>query len=172
MAATDWPYDTDRDDPLTKLRIPVACWNPQWNYIVAFDEESTERPTDAEAAMLASFLREYIDRWYGERWKAKLAERPFDIDGGANGMVFRKHATDDWAYRRRTWDRGPLFVPQPPTISDRRLGPLSLVELMDHIHSFGDGEPAPRWMEWKAAHPEVFPAPMAAPATAPEGGLS
>jgi hypothetical protein len=32
---------------------------------------------------------------------------------------------------------------------------VSLVALMDRIHTIG-GKPLPRWMEWKAAHPEVF----------------
>lgn len=25
---TEWPYDADRDDPLTKLRIPVTSAHP------------------------------------------------------------------------------------------------------------------------------------------------
>lgn len=152
----DWPYDADRDDPLTALRIPVTSSHPGWCYLVAFDRESAARPTEAETAMLVSFRQEYIDRWYNDSYKVRLAERPFDIDGGANGVIFRKWGDGDWGYRRRTWTVGPLYVPQNPAFPDRVLGPLTLPRLLDHIHSCGDGEPKRPWLEWKAAHPEVF----------------
>lgn len=157
---TAWPFglDADQDDPLTALRIAVTSSHPNWCYIVGFDHTSPERPTDAEATMLASFLREYIAHWYNDSYKAKLAERPLDVDGGANGMIFRKYADSDWGYRRRTWDRGPMYVPESPAFADRRFGPLTLSQLMDHIHSFADGGPSKRWVDWKAQHPEVFPA--------------
>lgn len=157
MTTTDWPYDADQDDPLTKLRIPVVASHADWNYIVAFDRESTVRPDDAEAQQLASCLRYYIDSWYTESYKARLAERPFDIDGGANGMTFRKYLPGDWGYRRRTWDRGPLFVPEPPTFADRRYGPLTLEQVMDRAFDNGDGDPRPGWAQWKADHADVFP---------------
>jgi hypothetical protein len=156
MTTTDWPYDADQGDPLTELRIPVVCSHPRWCYLAAFDRDSEARPTDGEARMLASFLQEYIERWYGNgSFRARLAERPFDIDGGANGLVFHKWAVDDWGYRRRTWQTGPVFWPGGPWLASRR-GPLSLDAVFDHIHSFGDRGPAPRWVAWKAAHPDVF----------------
>ncbi|MFC4006587.1 hypothetical protein ACFOY2_05100 [Nonomuraea purpurea] len=163
MAETaDWPYDADRDDPLTKLRIPVvgSPW-PRWHYIVAFDsgrldDEQQHRPTDREARMLASFLEEYIHHWYNATWQYKLAERPFDVDGGANGVVFRKWGEGDWGFRRRTWSQGPTYVPTHPRIrGGKSPGPLTLVQVMDRIHTIGD-EPMKRWTDWKAAHPEVF----------------
>lgn len=151
---TDWPYDADRDDPLTALRIPVTSAWPGWAYIVSFDGAreigSPARPTDAEAAMLVSFLEHYIDYWYNESFKAKLKARPFDIDGGANGVTFHKYGDNDWAYRRRSWSMGPTFVP-----SWDRKEPLTLEQVMDRAHTFVD-EVSPRWLEWKAAHPEVF----------------
>jgi hypothetical protein len=166
---TDWPYDADRDDPLTAMRIPVVgTSHPRWNYIVAFDlngiddPEFVHRPDEAEAAMLRSFLDEYIEHWYNERWIKKMLERPFDIDGGANGTIFRKYGASDWGYRKRTWEYGPLFFPQHPRIRAReenqewRLGPLSLEQVMDRIYTYGDDEPVGRWVEWKAAHPGVF----------------
>lgn len=152
----DWPYDADRDDPLTALRIPVVSAWADWNYIVAFDKESPRRPNDDEARQLASFLRYYIDTWYGDSYKARLAKRPFDIDDGANGMTFRKYADGDWGYRRRTWTMGPLFVPQQPEFAERPIGPLALPELFDHIYSDGDGNNHPGWAQWKADHPDVF----------------
>lgn len=164
---SDWPYDADRNDPLTKLRIPVvATSHPEWNYIVAFvtvdpspySWGSAERPTDLEAQQLASFLRYYIDTWYNESYKLRLAERPFDIDGGANGMTFIKYAAGDWGYRRRTWNIGPLFVPQTPEFAERPIGPLTLPALFDYIYGDGEGNDRPGWARWKADHPDVFPA--------------
>lgn len=151
---TTWPYDAAQDDPLTALRIPVvaSAW-PQWNYITAFDGSSPARPTDPEAAMIASFTCAYIDYWYNETWKRRLAERPFDIDGGANGVVFYKWAEDDWGYRRSSWTVGPLYWPGLPSRDGRKAH--SLAELMDHVHTSVE-RVTPRWLEWKAAHPEVF----------------
>jgi hypothetical protein len=34
-------------------------------------------------------------------------------------------------------------------------GPMTLVQVMDRIHTIGD-EPMKHWVDWKAAHPEVF----------------
>ena len=156
---TGWPYDAVQDDPLTALRIPVVrSAHPEWNYIGAFDGSSLERPTDAEAATLASFLSEYVEHWYNDTWKLKMAGRPFDIDGGANGVVFRMYGEDDWGYRRRSWSMGPLYVPQSPRLREidrSELGPLGLVRVMDRCHTIVD-EIMPRWVEWKAQHPEVF----------------
>lgn len=153
----DWPYDAPQDDPLTALRIPVASSHPDWYYLTAFDGDSPVRPTDAEALMLASYNSEYIAYWYRDSYKAKLAERPFDVDGGANGTIFRKYGQDDWGYRKRTWTMGPLYVPQSPAFTDRQLGPLTLEQVMDRIHCHGEPEPSKRWADWKAAHPDVFP---------------
>lgn len=176
---TDWPYDALQDDPLTAMRIPVITTPyPRWYYLAAvLIAEPVEgereplwtglRPTDAEAAMIASFIEEYISYWYNGSWQHKLrTERPFAIDGGANGVVFCKYGEDDWAYRRCSWERGPEFVPVPPRIRAWYEGrgeggvhttPMSLPRLMDHVHTICD-EPMPRWLEWKAAHPDVFPA--------------
>lgn len=157
-----WPFeDADRTDPLTALRIAVTGSHPRWRYLVAFDRESPDRPTDAEARMLASYLDEYKAHWYNASYAARLARRPLDVDGGANGVVFRKYGPDDWGYRRQSWTTGPLFFPGQPSLRERYpeeypLGPFSLVALMDHIHSHAGGEPSPRWAQWKAAHHEVF----------------
>lgn len=166
MTETDWPYDAAQHDPLTALRIPVVsnAW-PRWFYIVAFDFDQIDndgnRPTDAEAAMLRSFLDEYIQHWYRESWIAKMTERPFDIDGSANGLVFRKWGEDDWGFRRRTWEYGPVFWPGPDWYRRKYgEGPSaeahSLVRVMDRTHSHGDDMPSARWLAWKAAHPDVF----------------
>ncbi|MGW0904935.1 hypothetical protein [Streptomyces sp. NPDC002853] len=158
-----WPYggDADRDDPLTALRIPVTGTHPRWRYIATFDRQSEVRPTDAEALMLASYIEEYkvyffgADGWY----KAKLEEQPLDTD--AVTRIFHKWADDDWSYRVVTWERGPFWVPCSPVLrggfyDDTDLGSHSLVQVMDRAHTIASDEPMTHWLEWKAAHPEVF----------------
>lgn len=161
---TAWPFGTDADehDPLTKLRIAVTGSHPQWYYLVAFNRDSDARPTDTEAAMLASYLDEYKAYWYSGSYLHELAQRPLDVDGGANGVIFHKYADNDWGYRRQSWTRGPMFVPQSPRLREMYLheaplGPLTLEQVMDHAHTIADDKPMKRWLDWKAAHPEVFP---------------
>lgn len=163
-----WPFgdDADREDPLTAHRIAVTSSHPTWAFLVAFDRESAARPTSQETELLVSFLDEYKNRWYqgsqGEWYVQRMAGRPLDVDGDANGVVFRKWGKDDWGIRRRSWVRGALYQPQSPQIrescpEDAPLGPFSLVQLMDWEHSPGrDEPPTRRWLDWKAAHPEVF----------------
>jgi len=152
-----WPFgeDSDQDDLLTPLRIAVAGPYAEWCYLVTFDRESPVRPTEQEALMLASFLDEYKSKYYGEHWMQRLASKPLDVDSVANGMTFRKYADNDWGYRRRSWNQGPMFIPQPPAFKDRAIGPLSLVELMDHIHEVG-GAVWHGWIKWKSEHSDIF----------------
>lgn len=161
-----WPFgtDADRGDQLTQFRIAVTSSHPMWRYLVAFDRESEVRPTVREVQLLQSFLAEYIDHWYNDRFKAILAERLLDVDGGANGIVFHKYGEDDWGYRRQSYERGWIFTVLPPWARDREEyakhewpGPLSLAALMDRIHTLVD-EQSRHWVQWKAAHPDLFPA--------------
>lgn len=180
MTTTTWPFGTDADenDPLTKLRIPVVTsFNPGWHYVAAYLKPvvdgpdylkgppfgSNERPTDAEAQMLASFLLEHRHYWFGNQGYArKMDQRPLDIDSGWNTTVFIKYGADDWGYRRCSWTYGPTFVPPPPSYRERYPeetggGPLALERVMDRRHTICD-EPMEHWLDWKAAHPDVFPA--------------
>lgn len=170
-----WRYDAAEHDPLTALRIPVIdTSHPDWPYLAAVCVDADtpaplyggQRPTDAEAAMIASFIEEYITRWYNPTWQHKMrTEGPFAIDSGAVGVVFLKYGDDDWAYRRVSWTQGPLFVPVPPNQranyrargdggrwTERR----TLVEVMDLAHAPDGDTPPESWTRWKAAHPEVF----------------
>lgn len=162
-AKTGWPYDADRDDPLTALRIPVTSAYPEWRYIACFDRESEQRPTDAEAAQLASYIEQYkvyffgADGWY----KRKLEQSPFDCD--AVTRIFHKWGPDDWSYRVVTWRHGPFWVPVAPRLRGgeydypKALGPMTLEQVMDRCHTIVD-EPMKHWTDWKAAHPDAFPA--------------
>jgi hypothetical protein len=176
MTDTSWPFGTDalQNDPLTALRIPVVTsFNPSWHYVAAYLGTSadtgntfdppwpfarTERPTDAEAQMLVSFLQEHRHHWFNnEGYARRMDQRPLDIDGGWNTVVFIKYGPDDWGYRRCSWNRGPTFVPGPPGSDSRNtVGTHTLEQVMDRCHSHGD-EPSQRWQDWKAAHPDVFP---------------
>lgn len=161
-----WPFDADadRDDPLTALRIAVTGSHPTWSYLVAFDRESAARPTETETTMLVAYLDEYKDRWYGDNgFRRRMEERALDVDGGANGVVFHKFDTDDWGYRRRSFTQGWLWSVLWPGVRDNNeyqghelRGPFSLEQLMDRLHSIASDEPSARWLEWKAARPEVF----------------
>lgn len=166
-ATVDWPFgtDADRDDPLTALRIAVTSSHPGWAYLVAFDRASEARPTDVEAAMLRSYLDSYIAYWYLPWFVAEIAKRPLDVDGGANGVVFHKFGQDDWGYRRQSYVSGwPWSVVWPALRDDPRhrdspvRDPRSLERLLDRLHTYGTDRPSQRWLDWKAAHPEVFPA--------------
>lgn len=161
MKTETWPFgtDADRGDPLAKLRIPVTGAHPRWRYIAAFDRESQARPTDAEARQLASYIEEYKEFHFNDWYKAQLLERPLDVD--AITRIFHKWGEGDWSYRLATWQYGPTWSPVPPRLRDSASGALLLVEVMDRSHTFGSSEPMAHWLEWKAAHPDVFDAPSA-----------
>ncbi len=160
-APDGWPFDADRDDPLTAHRIAVTGAYPGWYYLVCFDQESEARPDDRETAMLVSFLAEYKERWYGGGgYRRAMERRPLDVDGGANGTIFHKYGADNWGYRKQTWRGGPTFWPGGEQWYRDKFcngAPAhSLPALMDHIHTIGSDGPTNSWVEWKAAHPEVF----------------
>lgn len=159
-----WPFGADaaEHDPLTKLRIPVTGTHPEWRYIATFDRDSEARPTDLEALQLASYIEQYkvyffgADGWY----KRKLEERPLDVD--AVTRIFHKWGDDDWSYRIETWRSGPFWVPMAPRsrggqYDTVKVGPLTLVQVMDRDKHMHTEYPSKKWAEWKAAHPEVFP---------------
>jgi len=162
--STDWPYTEDgvqQGDFTEQFRYPIVnTSHPRWCYIttvVVFGESDYRppslRPTDDELRIIASFHQEYIGYWYRDSWKRRMAEKPFDLDGQANGRYLIKRAEGDWAYRKMTWTSGPLFAPQFGSTET-----LDLIPLLDRIHDWGDGEIRPAWLKWKADHPEVFEA--------------
>lgn len=164
-----WPFgvDADEHDPLAALRIPVVTsFNPQWKYIAAwigvdtsrYSWGSAERPTDAEAAMLASYIDEYIAYFLGDQERKRMLKRPLDVEGRVVTRVFVKYGPDDWGFRVVTWDGGSFLPPRPSTRGTeyehpKYPGPLTLEQVMDVAH----GIYPKRWVDWKKAHPEVFP---------------
>lgn len=148
-----WPFGDDarRDDPLTERRIAVTSQWAGWPYLVAFDYDSAERPTEREANMLASYLAEWKQRWYEPSYVKRMERRLLDVDGGAHGVIFRKWAADDWGYKRHLW---PGYSGGPHNRGSRKT-PLTLVDAMDALHSEAFGREGP-WTKWKREHPEVF----------------
>lgn len=153
---SDWPYDAPKDDPLTALRLPVvATPYPRWNYLVSVVVDDRPealwrgvRPNDDEVALLLSEL-EFERSWYNAAYVAKMAQLPFDVDGGFNSLAFIKRADGDWAYRRRTWEIGPTFRPS----TFYKEPSATLLEVLDRVHH--DGRDS-RWLDWKAGHHELF----------------
>lgn len=154
--ATDWPYAEDgveRDEFAESLRLPlIDSPYPRWCYITAVVVSSNPylwqgiRPSDDELRAVASFHQEYVDHWYRDSWKVRMRERPFDIDGGANGRYLIKYPHGGWACKLATWRHGPV-----PAQRDE---PQSLMAVLARAHSI---IPA-RWERWVADHADVFEA--------------
>lgn len=147
-------YAEDRARRVGDYRWPIVS-SPytRWFYVTALvvntDDEAlrqTVMPTDVELAVVDSFHREYIERWYNTGWLNRMrAEHMFDVDGGANSRYLLKVGDGEWKYRLRTWEHGPVpFYNQPPT---------DLLALLDRIH-----HDSRRWSDWKQRHADVFAA--------------
>lgn len=115
----------------TKLRIPLlrhSC--PTWQFITGIVVGSDSvldmgvMPTKAEVGLLAARLNEYNKRWYGQgRYRTAMREfAPYDIDGQANLGYFIKLTNSQWAFRKKTWNRGPHWMPlatdEPHTLQE------------------------------------------------------
>ena len=147
-----WPYDADRRDPLTALRIPVVRSPfPRCRYEVSLVIDpsgmwgTTLRPTDAEARQIAAYLGWLM---HAKPISKEIQGRhPFDTDVTADTVVLVKLGEDDWCYRRRSWRAGPPMVPARYDGEDA----LDLERLLDMI-----GGPVPEawylktWQAWKA----------------------
>lgn len=165
MTDTDWPYDAKQDDPLTALRIPVVgTIHPRHYYLVALCiNENPEtmlwhglRPNDREVTLIRSFI-DYERSRYNPGWVQRHFDpKPLDVDGGHNTITLIKRGDNDWAYRRSTWTRGPSLIPFTLEGHPETQPPLDLPGLLDRIEWMVDA-PFHAWVEWKTAHPDVFP---------------
>jgi hypothetical protein len=152
--SAEWLYAEDgveRDEFAESLRLPLIVHPyPRWCYITAVVVDPHLwhgiRPTDDELRAVASFHQEYVDRYYNERWKTHMRERPFDIDGGANSRYLIKYPHGGWGYRLDSWRCGPTLVP------GRRDEPQDLMAVLTRAHSLIPE----RWQQWVDDHPEVF----------------
>jgi hypothetical protein len=150
-----WPYsDAAPDHRLAARRIPVIPdLHPRHQYEVALCIGAPDaphpfyrgqEPTDEEVELIVAAL-EYRMDWYNDGWRQKMHRYPLDTDSGTNTVVLVKLGPDDWAYRRRTWQSGPIIWP-------RRDDPLPLRGVLDHAF----GRPG-TWEAWKSRYPHLFP---------------
>lgn len=112
----------------TGLRIPfLTSPYPRWEYITGIVVEdgpawSAIAPTDEEVRLIAEFLKEYNERWYGSSFINAMREfAPYDIDSSANLAYFRKNSNGGWNYRKRTWsgiEWGPSFTDKVHTLEE------------------------------------------------------
>ena|SRR6478672_11280333 len=120
---TEWIPDDishSQTEYATSLRVPLlSTFNPRWYYITGIVVREDSRfpnsglmPTEEEVGLVADRLQTYCKRWYRESFLQRMrAFAPFDIDGSANLAYFLKRDDGGWAYRKRTWDHGPLWLP-------------------------------------------------------------
>lgn len=158
--------------PLAERRIPVLrdCY-PAFKFHTALviggpdympRERDALEPEPFEVEQLCADL-EYRMRYYNDSYRARVAARgPFDVDGTVNTHTFRKDPEHGWQYHVLTWRIGVTWFPTPPW---SKVGPFTLEALLDHVHTFGDGPPMPRWLEVKADS-GAFPACAISPGQA------
>lgn len=149
---------------VTEKRIPLVCTqHPRWKYEVALlvpgNPEGVEVPasdlygavwpTEEEAALVALAI-EYRREWYNEGWRAKMLERPLDVDSGTNTVVLCKRA-DGWFYTKATFSPA-IFYPGYGKPNPHTPDVAGLRSLLDLIF----GGLTPRWDEFKARHPDEW----------------
>lgn len=150
-------------------RVPVVTSLPMWMYEAAllvpthaeggtpdpdaFRLRETVWPTDAEAAVIGSYI-DYRMTYYREGYHRR--ERALDVDDSTNTVTFTK--TDrGWVYSRLTY-RGSFYprYDQPQFSGDK----AGLIALITSLHMFGSGtdvyEPFAAWMD---KHPDVWALP-------------
>lgn len=111
-AAMAWPYhDVERDDPLTALRIPVTGRRPRHGFIAAvhgvpdpvLDTDPLLRPSEIEAAQIASYINYMRGRVYREGWAQRMLAEPLDADPGQVTLVLHKYGPTTGAIAARPW---------------------------------------------------------------------
>lgn len=151
-------FDADVAHPwAARWRIPrVTSAYPGWRYEVAvvvtgegFQLESNIlEPTDAEAEIIASVIEKRCAWAYGQAWRARMRERAFDVDSGANTLILAK-TTQGWRYRLNSHRDGlwPYFD-EPDKQAEFPPTAAGLVAILDHACGR-------TWREWMASHPRI-----------------
>ncbi len=143
----------EQREHVQQFGVPVDSLAPATYWIVSLDAES-EMPTDHELRQIRSFCEFKVRRMYLERAAERiLTTNALPREPGHNTVIFRKgwgEKSGVWFYRRMTW-RDPVFCPNPVGENYR---PHTLVELMDNDENLLPQ----KWLQWKAEHPDLFPA--------------
>ena len=133
---TDQDISPHRTEHATRLRVPFLTTSyPRWNYITGivigdawFDKGLI--PTEDEVSRVGRLLADYNTYYRQSFLDAMRHFAPFDIDGGANSMYFRKVGDDDWVFKKRSWTScgwvpfrpigidNPYKEPDPPASLD------------------------------------------------------
>jgi len=121
----DGDISPEQTEHALSLRIPfLTTSHPRWNYITGIVVGSADRsssfwidqgliPTDDEVSEVGELLTSYNTYYRQSFLDAMRQFAPYDIDGGANGMYFRKVSEGDWVYRKRSWE-SPQWHPFRP----------------------------------------------------------
>jgi hypothetical protein len=130
--------------------VPTSAAHPHEWWIAAIDVHSVG-VTEEELRQLRSFIEHEVRHVYNDTWTERILSAALPKCGGHNTIVFLKRADGGWAYRRASWEIGPMYVPTWDT------APVSLVAAMDRVE-----RGSPKWAEWKREHPNWFCAEDAA----------
>lgn len=108
----------EQTERATSLRIPfLSTSSPEWAYITGIVVggswiDNGVVPTEAEVEAIAGHLEDYCVRWYRASFREAMREfAPYDIEGAANLGYYMKRPGGGWCYRKKTWDRGPRWLP-------------------------------------------------------------
>ncbi len=141
------------------LGIPVDSDYPG-TYWIANLSSASVMPTEPELRMIKSYIEYAVKSYYNYTYQDLIFAKPLPAEASHVTKIFRKgarwtHQSDPlegWVYRRMTWEDG--FWPQWPAPR------VSLIEVLDHIHTATWTEKPeiyPEWAKWKVEHPDVFP---------------
>jgi hypothetical protein len=156
--------DVDLEHPWVKqYRVPVLHdLYPGWSFLATITVPREGRQdflgegflpvTEDDAILVGKYITYYRKHWYNARYMRELDRMPLDLDGGANTVSFAR-MEQGWVFRRFSW-RDQAFAPY----RDAKVQYPTLLELMDHITSFGD-KPSADWEAFKAEHGLSVPVP-------------
>lgn len=153
----EWPYDDALPDhPWTETyRLAVlGNWYPRHMFVVAVVVPTDENayfklmmPTDAEAAVLASYQMYRLYQEFPEHHIQELSRRaPLYVTNILNTTIFVKYEDGTWGYTMYNWSQAPRPLPGGPTKF------TSLTSLIDHIEHLRNH----RWQQWMRDHLDVF----------------
>lgn len=127
--------------------VPVNGVYGDYYWLASVDANSLP-PTDAELAIIRSYIEFTATKGYNAGAAKRLLDMPLAHLAGHNGLELRKDA-DSWRYQRPTWTTarfphysGPGAVVLYPYLAD----------LLDKIE---DLLPE-KWQTWKAEHPDIL----------------
>ncbi|MFD7161355.1 hypothetical protein ACFV9C_42685 [Kribbella sp. NPDC059898] len=108
------------------------------------------RPTDLEAAIIASFTEFVRTMDYDQQDAEHMAKEPFDYAPGRDTILLHKYGADSWALRQSSWNPDQ-FEP----------GPLDNPKTLTAVLNY-DATPLGEWVRWQTERLDVFATPTLA----------